>query len=377
MSRRLLILCACPFPVPQGSQVFLRDHARALARRGHSVKLLVYGHGLPDLDWPMHGVEILRAPRMPGRNTHAGPFPAKPLHDAALLFALRTALRRFRPHAVLAHNYEALALALATRARPLIYHAHNAMADELPAYFKNTAWPRYFGAWLDKNLPRRADKVIVPHAPLRDYLRDCGVPPQRLHLIPPPVFTEEFPCAPPAPQAMPPVLYTGNLDAYQDLGILFAAMNRIRAQFPQARLQIATAAPNIAIPEAEIAHTPDLHSLLHLLAHDCIVAIPRRSWSGYPVKMLNAMAAARPVVALPACAHALRHDHTGWIARDNTAEALADGLLALLADAPLRRRLGTAARRAIEDDHAPEKIAAEIESAIEDAIRTASPSHAD
>ena len=134
MSMRIAMVGACPYPVPQGSQVFLRDNAHVLHERGHEVHLVVYGHGAGRDN---SALRIHRAPKAPlVRKTGAGPSPAKPLLDLLLVRTLRRVAHAHKVQLVVAHNYEALLVALAAGHRPVVYHAHNAMSDELPYYFR-------------------------------------------------------------------------------------------------------------------------------------------------------------------------------------------------------------------------------------------------
>ena len=43
---RLAVLGAFPFPLPQGSQVFMREHTRALIEAGAQTTVLTYGRGI-------------------------------------------------------------------------------------------------------------------------------------------------------------------------------------------------------------------------------------------------------------------------------------------------------------------------------------------
>ena len=292
MSYRIALVGACPYPVPQGSQIFLRDNALALQARGHEVHLVVYSYGLgPDPS----GLTIHRSRHIPGEGkTAAGPSLAKPFQDLALAARLREVVARHRIEAVIAHNYEALLVGLAAGKRPLIYHAHNAMSDELPYYFRWPHWPAKVGRWLDRTFPKRADQVIVPHQRLAGHLVVRGCDHDRVSIIPPPLRAGDFdPCS--VKEGLPPVLYTGNLDAYQNLGLLFAAMERVRKRFPEARLLIATS-EDAEFPDAEVIPVKGFDSLHRLLSEDSVLALPRVSWSGYPITILNAMAAGKAMV---------------------------------------------------------------------------------
>ncbi len=73
MSLRIAMVGACPYPVPQGSQVFLRDTARGLRARGHDVHLVVYGYGVGE---DTSGLPLHRCARIPGaRKTAADRLP--------------------------------------------------------------------------------------------------------------------------------------------------------------------------------------------------------------------------------------------------------------------------------------------------------------
>ena len=52
MKLRVAMVSACPYPVPQGSQVFLRETALTLLNLGHEVHLVVYGYGVGEEEDP-------------------------------------------------------------------------------------------------------------------------------------------------------------------------------------------------------------------------------------------------------------------------------------------------------------------------------------
>ncbi len=363
---RIAVVGACPFPVPQGSQVFLKDTALALQARGHDVHVVVYGHGGQGDDG---GLRIHRGMRIPGaRRTEAGPSVMKPFLDLALVARLRRVVAEHRIDVVLAHNYEGLLVALAARTRPIVYQAHNAMADELPHYFRGHRIATRLGAWLDRTFPRRADRVVAPHVALAEYLSACGCTNARLNVLPPA-------CDLDWPEPEPPygdctrVIYTGNLDAYQNLGFLHRVMARVRERTPDARLVVATASKR-RVRDAEVVPTPDFEALRRELVPDAVVVCPRTSWSGYPIKLLNAMAAGKAIVACRSAAYPLDHDVTGLVVDDADEAGFADAVVRLLASAESRRRLGTAARQAARTHHAPDAIAERLVAVLVDAVRS-------
>lgn len=361
MSLRIAMAAACPYPAPQGSQVLVRDTALALRRRGHEVFLVVYGYGAGE---DTADVRIVRSARIPGmRRLRAGPSLLKPAADAAMIAALRRLLRAEPIDVVHAHNYEGLLVALAARPRaPITYHAHNAMADELPYYFLGCGRLAAAGRVFDRALPRRADAVIAPHRALADYLVRCGCARERVLVLAPPcdpsVFAEATPSSGAEP---PPVLYTGNLDAYQNLDAMARIMQKVRAAHPEARFHVATPVRREVRGADRVLFTPDFESVRRVLSEDAVVACPRMSWSGYPIKLLNAMAAGRAVAAYRSVAYPITHLEDGYVVEDGDEEAFAEAIIRLLTDRPLRDRLGRNARETIRRRHDPAAYAQAIE----------------
>jgi glycosyltransferase involved in cell wall biosynthesis len=357
MSLKIAMVGACPYPVPQGSQVFFRDNALALKSRGHDVHLVVYGFGLGS---DHSGLHIHRGRRFPGDGrTDAGPSLIKPLLDLDLVFKLRATVDRYGIDVVYAHNYEALLVALLAGKRPIIYHAHNAMSDELPYYFRYKMIPERVGRWLDRTFPRRADRIVVPHRRLAGHLIVRGCDHTKITVVPPPVDADLFEPAKVGKET-PSVLYTGNLDAYQNLGLLFAAMEHVRRRVKGARLVVATN-QDADIPGAEIVKTMGFDALPRLLAQDSIFVVPRVSWSGYPVKLLNAMAAGKAIVACASAAYPITHEVSGLVVDDNDEKGFADAILRLMNDPKLRAEFGRNARTAVLQHNRPDQAAEQLE----------------
>lgn len=358
MSLRIAMVGACPYPAPQGSQVFMRNTAQCLQSAGHEVHLVVYGYGIGT---DHSDLRIHRAPRIPFANkTAPGPSIAKPLQDITLTWKLRRVIEKHHIQLVCAHNYEALFAALLARKHPIIYFAHNAMSDELPHFFNNTQITEEIGRFLDQTFPRRADVVIAPHTRLAGHLVVRGCDQDQVKIVPPPIDAQRFEPAPLNTEGTPPVIYTGNLDAYQNLPLLFDAMKLVRNKHPETRLIIATAAKAKGLP-AEIAPIMGFDALHRFLAQDAVFAAPRVSWSGYPIKMLNAMAAGKAVVACESAAYPITHEETGLIVPDNDTHAYAAALLRLMENPELRSSLGARARQTILEKHAPDTIARQLE----------------
>ncbi len=379
---RVAIVAACPFPALQGSQLLIRNLAQGLLRRGHEVVVVTYADGLAEAP---AGVRVVRIPRIPGCHARgSGPRPAKVLLDLVLLATLRRVLRRERIELIHAHNYEAAVVSLlaARRRVPVIYHSHNALAEELPTYFRRPLarrWARALGRVADREVPRRADHCIAICQELVGFLRAHGVDEDAIEMVAPGGSPAEFPTRTPAELAAirarfglsdaPVLLYTGNLDAYQNLELLLASIGPVRAATTDAQLVLATHATPRELPAA----LRRLPAGIRLIAADRFAVVrdllqiadlalcPRREWSGFPMKLLNYMAAGKATVVSAGSAKAIEHGRNGWVVGDASAAAYANAIVRLLGDPPLRAALGAAARRTVEDEYGWERMIDQVE----------------
>lgn len=358
----LVMAAACPFPFPQGSQVLIRQLSEALVQRGHRVHLLAYhlGKGDPSLPFPVH-----RIPNLPTyRKFSSGPALQKLFLDFLLSRKIVQVARSFGADLIHAHNYEgALAGVLARRKLgiPVLYHSHNALSEELPGYFRFgflKKWAFRAARLGDRYLLPRMDFCLAINEELLPFFKEQGVKEERMAFFPPGIFPHEFPRAcleGHGREEAPSLLYLGNLDAYQDLALLFRAFKRVREEKPGTRLIIASHSnPRRCLKLASkegvegslvMEHLSSFSHAVSLMGKAHLAVLPRTGWSGFPIKLLNYMAAGMAVVAFEGSAKCLIHRENGWVARNGDVSAFAKGILQLLNDPDLRERLG---KRAME-----------------------------
>lgn len=373
---RIAVVAACPFPSPQGSQVLVGEMCEALAARGHQVDLLTYGQGTGDAKAP-GSYRHHRIRRLPGDDAlRSGPTLVKPALDILLARALSQMLRRERFDIVHAHNYEAGIVAVAARLAgrvPVVYHSHSVMAEELPSYFKTRAARRcagLIGAGFDRTLPRAADHVIALSKDAAEAMRGAGVAEENLSVVPPALADiGAGPSRGEARRALgvaePRFLigYCGNLDRYQDLEIVAAAVARMGAS-------AGAAAPLWLVfthaldgrfermierigagPWTRVVHARSFAEARAGMAACDALALPRREPSGFPIKLLNYMAIGRPVVAGIAGERLLGADGAVCMAGGDEPTRWIDAMDALRRDPARADALGRAARRRFERDH--------------------------
>mgnify|MGYP001582635926 CR=1 FL=1 len=363
---RILEVAALPFPSRQGTQVALDSMCRGLAERGHEIHLLAYAHGAFHVNAPY---EIHRLPDSPRfRSLRSGPDWRRALLDLRLAAEVRRLAGALRPDVVHLHNVEAAAATLLLTFRPAprcVYHAHNLMEHELPAY--GTIGPRALtgrlGRFLDASLPARADLTIAISRSTRDGLVRAGADPARVRVVEPGADLEDLAGGPvPQPGAPPDtpegfrVAYLGNLDRYQGVDRILDALALLRRRgLPAELVAISDSAPGslsrragtLGLPARFVPHGT-LADAISALRGCRVAALGRTVPGGFPMKLLVLLAARVPVAAVRTAVDGLDVDTAVVAARDDTPEALAEALQAAAGDAGRADRVAAGLRLARE-----------------------------
>jgi glycosyltransferase involved in cell wall biosynthesis len=357
--------------------------AEALARRGHDVQVVTYhlGDATTSLPFTVHRI------RNVSRYTNAAPGPTwgKLLHlDFLLVGTLQRVLRSQDFDVIHAHHYEGLLTALLSGHRPrlpIVYDAHTLLASELPYY--RMALPRAakaaIGRALDRWLPSRADRVIAVTDDIRATLIAAArVKADRIALIPNGVESEHFSAAAPRQQPSPRhVTFAGNLAAYQGIDLLLKAFALVREQCGDVRLHLLTDSDFAAyVPLAEAlgirasidVSNPDYMALPAHLQSAEVLLNPRPACDGIPQKLLNYMAAGRPIVSFAGSAKLIEHGRTGLVVNDGDVGAFAEATLDLLARPELGRELGANAQHLVVTQYGWHQVAAKVEAVYVDVL---------
>lgn len=353
--------------------------------------LLTYGQGSA-VDG--RGYAHHRVRRLPGDDSRrSGPNLAKPLLDAMLAVELARIVRRHRIDVIHAHNYEAAIAALLARAvtgAPVVYHSHNLMGDELETYFHRALVRRCAagaGRFLDRTIPPRADRTIALCDWSAARLRESGSPAGSLRVIPPAVEDTgalDARAEDRAALGLDPnefvVGYCGNLDRYQNLPLLMEAMMMVAAEAPAGRrspVRLLVATHSDPAPMAGSALAARLGDRLRIqvvhghdearraVAASDILALPRRLGSGYPVKLLNYMSAAKAIVSAGCGSKILRNGVDALVVADDDPAAMAHAIGRCRLEPAIGRALGDAARRTFLERLTWERVLPQIEAVYE------------
>lgn len=227
-----------------------------------------------------------------------------------------------------------------------------------------------------------ADAVVVVSAELGKHVKSLGVKAGRIHVMPNGVNPELFHPADGRARhfvravsrsflgvhgmTRPTLGFVGGLRPWHGVEVLPELLARLQKRHPGTRLVIAGDGQLRGELERAFAKR-GLHKLVTitgLLAHEAVpdvirtfdVALapyPKHNHDFYfsPLKLFEYMACGIPVVAskLGQIAATVRHGQTGWLYPPGNLDALTASCERLLADAPLRRKLGTAAAKLVHN----------------------------
>ncbi|MGE5199475.1 MAG: glycosyltransferase family 4 protein, partial [Rhodospirillaceae bacterium] len=340
-------------------------------------------------DVSLPGLKVHRSWRPPFvRRVRIGPSLAKgPLDLLLALKALHVGLKwRFD----YVHSHEeggAIGLVLARLLRvPHLYDMHSSLPEQL-SNFKFSRSRLLVGAFrvLERLMVSRSASVIVICRHLEEVARAIA-PNAHVVLIenaPGSGSTDARPArvdvraAAGVPEGAPLVLYTGTIEAYQGLDLLFASMKPVVAEVPDARLVLAGGhADQVARARRQaeelgvgactvfVGERPAGEIPAYLEAADVLVS-PRSRGKNTPLKIYQYLRSGKPIVATNLLTHTQVLDATVAELTDPTADAFGAGILRVLRDRDRAAALGRAARTLADTRYTYEAYVARTRDALQ------------
>lgn len=202
----------------------------------------------------------------------------------------------------------------------------------------------------ERRILARADGAVVFTDRDRDLVARTARPRGELVTIPlgwdvPATACDPAGCDPPALLFVGNFAHPPNVDAALALGRRIFPL--VRAEHPGARLQIVGASPPrelLALAGEAIEVTGDVASVLPYLERAAVVVVPIALGGGMRVKLLEALAAGKAVVASTRAAEGVTATPGVELLIADGDQATAAAAARVLADAQARRRMGTRAR---------------------------------
>jgi glycosyltransferase involved in cell wall biosynthesis len=346
-----------------GSERHLLTLLPALAERGADVLFV----GLDDPDWdaePFYrelAVDSvrLRAPRD---------------LDPALLLSLRRALRRLQPDVVHTHLVHADVYGALAARGPLVSTKHNDDRFRMGPF-----------RHVERVLARRAARVIaITEALARFNVERVGLPASKVEVVhygldePPAAWGENPPVL--LPDGARVLLAICRLTPQKGVDVAVRALAEVRTEHPEAVLVVLGEGPERAALE-RLAADLGLGDAVFLpgRAGDVAEWLARAEllvhavrWEGFGLALLEAMLAARPVVAsaVSSVPEIVVGSETGLLVPPDDPAALAAAVSAILADRDRAARYGAAGRARARNDFSVDRMARRTLEVYERALAT-------
>jgi glycosyltransferase involved in cell wall biosynthesis len=297
-----------------------------------------------------------------------------PRADARSLSELRRIVRRFRPHIVHTHTAKAGALGrtaalTAGGTRPVIVHTYH--GHVLEGYFGPAVTAGYRA--VERVLARFSDRLIgVSQATVDDLVRLRVAGRERFSVVPLGVDLERFLSLDPepAPDGDVVALYAGRLVPIKKVDLLLRALARARGRDAPLRLTL-LGDGELRPPLEGLARDLGIAGAVSFLGYredvlpylaEAGMAVLSSANEGTPVSLIEAAAAARPIVGTDVGGvRDVVAEGTGRVVPSGDEEALAAALAELAADARLRADLGGRAREHVRARYASSRLLADID----------------
>jgi glycosyltransferase involved in cell wall biosynthesis len=386
------MVAACPFPWPRGTPIRIQRLAEALSRQGHKVDVVTYHLGQSSDRLPFQVHRIAKVSYY--RRVSAGPSLTKLfVLDPMLLQLLLKVAKNADYDIIHAHHIEGVMTALAARAfglkMPIVFDAHTLAGSELIDYGPKVGagLKRLVGNFLDHRLARRADSVIAVTDSIKNaFVANRTRSAERVYVISNGIEDDFIHRADQARSELaesirmegpeqkntdaPLFLFAGNTAAYQGIDLMLNAFFLVQKRLPSARLRIITnesfaeyqpLLDALGITNNVSISSVDLNDLPAMLVQADVLLNPRSRCAGIPQKLLNYMAAGRPIVSFAGSSKIITDRVEGLVVENNNVQAFAGAMLELLDNRELARSLSDAALKLLKAQHRWHSVATQTE----------------
>ncbi|MGB7755482.1 MAG: glycosyltransferase family 4 protein [Salinisphaera sp.] len=386
---KILVLAPQPFMTPRGTPIAVQMLLQTLSARGDRMDVITFADGE---DIEIENCRLFRVPALPGTQNVAPGFSLKKLISDLVMFPMVCwRLLRHRYDLVLAVEESAyMAMVLRPIFRvPYIFDIDSSIPEQINDKYKLPRPIRGCLTAMEKATARHAVGVIACCTALGTLAREYAPD------VPVQVLEDVTMLANPlvAPGSMRPeepvIMYIGNLESYQGVGLLLEAMARLDPATTPARLVIVGGALHhieqyrqraaqlgIADHVTFLGPKPVTELGRHLQTAT-ITASPRTQGRNTPMKIYSYLDSGRPLIATRLPTHTQVLDDEIAMLVEPEPEAMADGLRALLSDPALRTRLASAAGARVAAEFTPtayrRKLSAFMETEILPRLRPSRP----
>lgn len=354
-----------------GAEAVILNLSRTLNESGHATALGVFSNSSN----PNH--QLHEAAAREGIESHL--IPCRGQIDRTAIKSIRELANRTKADVVHAHGYKAdiyVYFALRGSATPFVSTCHNWIDNDLTASLYGRT---------DRFVLRNFAAIAAVSGAVKQRLLKSGVREDKIHLVRNGIDLRPFDNATHsrdrAPSEHPPTVgLVGRLGHEKGVDIFLRAAALVLKDYPSAKFAVAGDGPdleklNMLIDELKLRESvsmlgrrDDMPAVYASL--DILVSSSRLE--GLPMTILEAMASRLPLIATPVgdVPTVVLDNRTGVLVPTEDVESLASEVIKLLRDPALRERLGTAARKLIEEEFSAARMAADYLRVYESAMKT-------
>ena len=349
---------------------------RGLARLGFET-MLVYGEVGPG----EASLEVgLASPPIASRKIRELGRRVSPWSDLRAFAALVALVFRIKPDIVHTHTAKAGTLG---RIAASLYNVTRRRRDRCLVVhtFHGHVLHGYFGAavsslvrGIERALGTVTDWVLVLSARQREDIgvRYRIVPLSRIRIVPLGLELESLTALPVTVDAGTPIVFgfVGRLAPIKNVPLLIDAFARVHRELPGTRL-VVVGDGEVGADAVQRAAGHGLQSAIEFSGWQADLPSVYRQFDvlvltslneGTPVAVIEAMAAALPVVAtdVGGVADVVEHERTGLLVPSGSASALARAMVRLARDSTERRRIGLAARETVRTRFSADRLVGDV-----------------
>jgi len=363
----ILLLAPHPFFQNRGTPIAVKLMLEALSAKGHRFTVLTYPEGE---DVTISNCDIIRLPQLPGiRNIKPGPSWKKIVYDLFMFLKIQKIIRSRQFHLIHAVEESAL-IAKFVKKRwgiPFVYDMDSSLPDQIVEKY---SFLKFFLP-VFKNIEKKMVNGCIGVIPVCKAIEETvrKVNPEKLvqrledvSLLSPGLVGKKAGQQPIHIDG-PKIMYIGNLEKYQGIDLLLQSFQRLLKKQPRASLII------IGGSEKEIDHYKNvadrsmigkkirflgprpIADLPVFLKQADILVSPRIKGHNTPMKIYSYLDSGRAVLATNLPTHTQVLDDTIAFLVEPTPQSMADGMVHLLKDPSLRKRLAIKAKKRVRQEY--------------------------
>ncbi|MFQ5865491.1 MAG: glycosyltransferase family 4 protein [bacterium] len=361
-----------PFFQPRGTPFSVLHRLKALSELGYEIDLLTYHVGQ---DVEIEKVNIYRIPRVPFvKRIAIGPSKVKVILDIYVFLKARKMLREVQYDLIHSHEEAGfLATFLAKRFGTLhLYDMHSSLPQQLSNFrFSRSQFLTRWFENLEANTIQHAEAVITICPELFNYVKRRF--PNKYNILIENVADNHLVFTPQldvsqvkekiSTNGQLVVLYTGTFEPYQGIDLLIQSSTKVIQQVQNVRFVLVGGKPEqVATYENKVKNLnideyfffagslPPGEVPQYVEASDILVS-PRTDGTNTPLKIYSYLRSGKPIVATKHITHTQVLNEEVSVLTDCTPDAFAEGLLSVLKNGHLRKKIGNKAKKLAEEKY--------------------------